>query len=91
MDVSQSVKRHKHSTPAGIVHTLTTSTRLYSFSLDRVLSGREMLSLHCQPKDLVIPDDIRDSALCDLAGEGMALPCLASVVWCLYLTKQFPV
>ncbi|CAE7197677.1 unnamed protein product [Symbiodinium sp. CCMP2592] len=90
MDVSQSVKRNKHSTPTGFVHTLTTSTLLYSFSLDRVLSGREMLSLHCQPRDLVIPEEVRDSQVRDLAGEGMALPCLASVVWCLYLTKQFP-
>ncbi|CAE7215300.1 unnamed protein product [Symbiodinium sp. CCMP2592] len=88
MDVSQSVRRGKHSTPTGFLHTLTTSTRLYSFSLDRVLTGREMLSLHCQPRDLVIPEGVADSDLRDLAGEGMALPCLASVVWCLYLTKQ---
>ena len=90
MDVSQSLRRHSHTNNAGFNHAFTTSSMLYSFDRDSVLSGKDMLVLHGQPKDMVFPPDVPDSSLRELAGEGMAIPCLASVIWSLYLVRQFP-
>ncbi|CAE7213542.1 unnamed protein product [Symbiodinium sp. CCMP2592] len=58
IDVSQGVKRGAHSNKPGFVRTFTTSTVLYDFSRDVVLSGYEMLLLHGFPRDFVIPADI---------------------------------
>ena len=40
--------------------------------------------------DVHVPESVKDDQLRCLAGEGMALPCLASIIWSLYLTKGFP-
>ena len=90
MDVSQSLNRHAHTNANGCNHALTTSSVLYDFTRDCVLSGREMLALHGQPKDFIIPPDVPESVVRELAGEGMSIPSLSSVIWCLYLTRQFP-
>ena len=92
VDVSQSLSRNAHThLQSGINHAMTTGSLLYSYDRDSVLTGREMLQLHGQPKTLVLPDQLSEAQLVQLAGEGIALPSLAAVLWCLYLTKQFPV
>ena len=90
LDVSQCVTRHKRARLQECVPTFTTSTELYSFSHDRVVLGREMLQMHGHARDLKIPADVPESAVKDLAGQGIALPCLGSVLWALYLCKGFP-
>ncbi|CAE7034324.1 unnamed protein product [Symbiodinium sp. CCMP2592] len=89
LDLSQSVSRNAHTNKFGISHCLSTSSLIYSFARDSVLTGRELMLIQGQPKTLSLPD-LSESVIGQLAGEGMALPCLASVIWCIYLTKQFP-
>ena len=90
IDVSQGVKRGTHTNKSGFVRTFTTSTVLYDFSRDCVLTGYEMLLLHGFPRDFVIPPEIPETEVRKVAGEGMSIPSLAAVIWCLYLTRQFP-
>ena len=90
IDVSQGVKRGTHSNKSGFVRTFTTSTILYDFSRDVVLSGYEMLLLHGFPREFVVPDGIPETEVRKVAGDGMSIPSLAAVIWCLYLTRQFP-
>ena len=90
IDVSQSLSRNSHTNKAGWNHALTTGSILYSFSRDAVLTGREMLQLHGQPATLSLPCHLREGQISQLAGEGMACPCLAAILWCLFLCKQFP-
>ena len=89
IDVSQSLNRHAHTNAFGINHALTTSSVLYSYGLDRVLTGKEHMFLHGHPKDTFF-SDMSQSVLRELAGEGMALPSLAAVIWCLFVCKRFP-
>ena len=89
IDVSQSISRKPWTNEFGVTHALCTSAILYSFSMDTVLCGRERMQLHGHNKELFVDDKLSESTLKDLAGEGMAIPCLAGVLWCLYLTKQF--
>ena len=90
VDVSQGFLRHFHTSTQGVNHALTTSSIVYSYDRDSVLTGRELLQLHGQPVSLNLPSELTESQISHLAGEGMALPCLAGLLWCLYLCKQFP-
>ena len=92
LDVSQaySNNRHNHTNKHGTHRALTTSSVVYSYDRDSVLVGRELLMIHGHSRTLSLPVDMPQSHIAQLAGEGMALPCLAAVVWCLYLCKRFP-
>ena len=90
VDVSQGLLRHAHTSSQGVNHALTTSAIVFSYDRDSVLTGRELLQLHGQPSSLSLPSELTESQISHLAGEGMALPCLAGIMWCLYLCKQFP-
>ena len=87
LDVSQSHSRKVTSTAPR--RTLTTSSEVYAFGRDRVLLPTEHLALqgHFAPT-LKLPLTARQVR--SLAGEGMALPSIGSVLWCLFLTKRFP-
>ena len=87
VDVSQSHSRKVTSTPPH--RTLTTSSCIYAFGRDRMLLPTEHLALqgHFTPT-LKLPMTSRQVR--SLAGEGMALPSIGSVLWCLFLTKCFP-
>ena len=90
IDVSQSLLRCSYTNRNGINHALTTGSMLYSFDRDSVLTGKELLLLHGQPKSLELPAGATEAQIGHLAGEGMACPCLAVVLWSIYLAKQFP-
>lgn len=90
IDVSQSLSRHCHTNRAGINRAFTTSTLLYSYSRDSVITGKEMLMIHGHNSGFVIPETVSESSAKDLAGEGMAVPCLSSVIWAIHMAKQFP-
>ena len=70
--------------------TLCTSTLLYSLGQDRVILPIELLYIQGHSRGLKVPIEVRSSALKELAGEGMSLPCLSTALWALYLTKGFP-
>ena len=89
LDISQSFNRHACANRQGVNHALTTGSAIYSFARGSMLTARELLMLHEQPLHLNTAG-LAESQLTQLAGEGMALPCLAGIVWCIYLTKQFP-
>ncbi|CAJ1336043.1 unnamed protein product [Effrenium voratum] len=89
VDVSQSLGRLACTDEQGICRTQTTATTLYDFEHDRLITGREMLNLQGHG-ELATPVGMKDSVLADLAGEGMALPCLATILWGLFFARQFP-
>ena len=88
LDVSQSHHRKVFSSTDGTARTLTTASRLFSFNDNRMLAPVEHMFLQGFSQDLVVPDQISDHALRCMAGEGMALPCLATVLLAILLTKD---
>ena len=89
VNFSQNPGRRPVSSSSGNAQTLTTSSQLYSFERDRVLLGLEHLRMQGWP-DVQVPEDMSDQQLKELAGEGMALPCIGSILFALYLCKGFP-
>ena len=90
LDMSQSHERRPFSNGEDIARCLTTGSWLYSYRLDRVLLPLEHLLLQGYPVSTRIPEKMNDKDVRDLAGEAIALPCLAVVVWALYIHKSFP-
>ena len=88
-DLSQNPQRRAF-TKDGMTNCLTTSTCLYMFwRADFVLSN-ELLYIQGHRRSIVLPQDMTSNQIRDLAGEGISLPSLATVVWALYLTKGLP-
>ena len=88
VDVSQSHARRPMSSDDNIAKALTTSSRLYSFAARRLLSSHEHFLLQGYPQQMEFPEEgVSDYDLRRMAGEGIALPVLASLFWALRLTK----
>ena len=96
-DVSQNPERKKYTTKmddddidSGVVPCQTTSTILYSHKYDRVCHPLEMMRFQGHSVDLKLPApaEMRQSQLQELAGSGMTLPCLATVVQALLSTNS---
>ena len=85
LDISQSLQR-KAYTANGLNRCLTTSSCIYSFEHDRLVTPLETLFFQGFPKSLKIPMGISAGDIKDMAGEGMTLPCLATVMWGLWNT-----
>lgn len=86
-DYSQSHLRRNWTNRSGTTHVFTTATELYSFAEDRTVLPIEMLRAHGYGPHVKIPQDITPSQLKDIVGRGIALPCLASVIWGLYVVN----
>ncbi len=86
VDISQNHARRPLSSN-GVAHTLTTSSKLYSFAQNRLLTGVEHLILQGYPFDLD-PSTLSESDLRTVAGEGIALPCLGVLIMCLCLVQN---
>ena len=86
-DVSQNPKFRNCTNKDGITGCLATSTVLYSFGRDRALLPFELAMLQGHGRGLRFPEGMPGSQIRDLMGEGMNLPCLATIVWSLYVTK----
>ena len=81
VDVSQNPCRKAFTNPSNKVSKcLTTSSSLYSCGKDRVVLPLELLFFQGHNADLQIPADMKQDALKELAGEGICLPCLATLV-----------
>ena len=89
VDISQNPIR-KAFTKNGKWPCLTTSSQVYSFARDSMLLPLEYMLLQGHRRTLSIPRGMKPSELRDLAGEGMSLPCLALLVWCMVLVKGLP-
>ena len=95
LDVSQghSRKINQRASAArcrGITPTLTTSSEVCSFGLDRVISPLELMALHGHSQNVNVCS-MSPSQVKKLAGEGMAVYCIGAVIWSLFLTRQFNV
>ena len=69
--------------------TMTTSSIYYSFGRDGLVLPFEMLMWHGHSRLIKVPDSVKASDLKALAGEGMSVPCVGSVLWGGYLLKGF--
>ena len=87
VDVSQNPCRNKFTTKQGMNHTLCTSTVQVHVGKRRLITPREMLYEQGHPTSVKLPADMPMSAVRRLAGEGMALPSLATCLWCQFLLR----
>ena len=88
IDVSQNHVRKPLSNASGELRTLLTSTRLYHYGSDRLLLPVEHLALQGYSPEIVVPQELSAKDVRDMAGEAIALPCLATVMWCLHMVKD---
>jgi len=89
VDISQNHARRPFTNEAGVTGTFTTSTLLYSFDRDNIVLPREMLYLHGHSRSISIPEEVKPSSVKSLAGEGMSLPCLGTVLFAGLLARDF--
>ena len=89
-DLSQNPKFMGYTNDRGVTGCLATSTMLYSFARDGLLLPYELLLLQGHSRSLKIPDHVTSHQMKTLAGEGISLPCLGTVLWAVYLTNGLP-
>ena len=89
-DTSQNPSFKAWTNASGVTGCLSTSTCLYSYARDGPVLPFELMLLQGHRRDFAIPAAMSSSRLRDLAGEGICLPCLGTIVWALYLTKGLP-
>lgn len=90
IDVSQSLSRRAW-TQKNMNKCFCTSTCLYHYGQDRAVLPIETLFAQGYPRTLKVPGQgtISHSDLKEFAGEGMALPCLAALIWSIYTCVDF--
>lgn len=81
IDVSQNPIRRPFTNSEGITGTLTTSSQYFSYGRNNFVLPYEHLLWHGHSRSLKIAPDVTGTQLKALAGEGMSLPCLGSVLW----------
>ena len=89
-DVSQNPKFSSYTNQNGVTGCLATSTILYSYGKDRAVLPFEYILFQGHRRGIQFPTDMRSSEIKALAGEGMFLPSLGSVIWAMYLIKGLP-
>lgn len=90
IDVSQSHDRKVVTNRSGVTPTVTTATELYSFNKDRLVLPQEIMRMHGHCLEQTrFPAGMSLAEMRRLAGEGMAVCCIGTVIWCVYLTKHF--
>ena len=89
LDWSQNPCRRAFSDRCGMLRCLCSSTTLYSYQEDRALFPIEYLRLQGWGFETKIPESCHGKVR-EMAGQGIALPCLGTVVWALYLVKGLP-
>jgi hypothetical protein len=63
---------------------------IYAFSRDSLLVPLEHMLLQGHKRTISIPDQMSGKQVKELAGEGMSLPWLALIIWCLVLVNRLP-
>ena len=87
VDVSQNPSRKSWTNRSKVSKCLTTSTLLFSLAHDRMILPVELLFLQGHTREVQIPPSMSQNAIRDLAGEGMNLACLGSLLYCLRITN----
>ena len=87
VDISQCATRATWGPTLGCQ---TRSTRIYDFEQDRVLNVMDMLLLQGLPSTSMAMCNSRETEAHLFAGEGMFIPCLASIVLGIYLCPSAP-
>ena len=90
VDVSQNPRYIAKNHDDGQMSCICTGSNVYSFGRDRVLLPVELMYLQGHRRGLEVPDNVRCSRLRQLAGEGMSLPSLGSIIWSMYLLHGLP-
>ena len=86
-DLSQSHSRRPYNR-GPVLRTLTTSSDLWAFAQQRFLSAREHLLLQGYSPAVTIPEEVSERDLKQIAGECIALPPLAVVLWSVFLAGK---
>ena len=90
-DVSQNPARKAWTGRRGVSRCLTTSSLIYAHGADRILLPVEHMFFQGHHVDLKMSASMRQNSLRDLAGEGMNLACLASLISALRWAGSFNV
>lgn len=91
VDVSQNPSRKAFTGKSGVNHTLCSSTIQVHMGLQRQITPREMMFQQGHsPVRTVFPKSMPMTSLRKLAGQGMALPCVGTCLWSMFLAKGFP-
>ena len=90
VDVSQNPSRKTFTNKDGFMRTMTSSSKLVHLGRGSILLPREMLWLQGHNQNCHMPEHVSMDQIRKLAGEGMALPCLAVCIWSQFLTCGFP-
>lgn len=88
LDISQSHQRPTFTDNAGVLPTMTTGSHYYSFRADSMLASIEHLMLQGHPRSVTIPESLKPADVRALAGEGMALPSLATAIWAWFMVAN---
>ena len=83
IDLSQNPARRPWTNQKNVSKCLTTSSRIYSFEEQRVVLPLEHLLFQGHRRSIVIPESMPPRSVARLAGEGICLPSLATIVWSL--------
>lgn len=87
-NISQDVSRCPWC--VGSIPTFTTSSEMYSFTHDCVLSGHAHLRLMGYPDSASMEGDFREKELKQFAGEAFSVPCISLVLNAYYLNPWAP-
>ena len=91
-DPSQNPVRKPYTCPSSMVsRCLTTTSTVYSHGRDRVCLPVEHMLWQGHRLETKFPSSMRQSSIRELAGQGIALPCLATIVYCLHHTGSLSV
>ena len=85
-DISQNPGRKPHTGQDHVSRCLTASSSVYSHGSDRMVLPIELLLWQGHQVDVKVPRGMKQRELRDLAGEGITLPCLASLIFSLHLS-----
>lgn len=88
IDISQSPNYCRVCVTGMNMGCLATSSSIYSYGRDRMLVAQEHMLLQGHRRAFRLP--AAPSRVRKLAGEGMCLPCLATIVWSMYLVRGLP-
>lgn len=84
--MSRSVARKPWGTT---IRALTTSTQLFDFQRDQVMSGLEHFVLQGFPRDIDL-SHMSEAKVREMAGQAMSLPCLATILFSAFLIPDAP-
>lgn len=90
VDISQNHIRRPFTNSSGITGTMTTGSQFFSYDRDSLVTPYEQLLWHGHSRTLTVPENIKASSLKALAGEGMSLPCLGTVLWSGLIARILP-